>query len=881
MFPINQMRKLLRNLLKKSTVEQDMDEEIELHVALETEENIRAGMDPQEARRQALVRFGGVERFKEEARTVRRGRLLEDFAKDIRVALRGLRRSPGFATVALTMLALGIGANTAIFSVIHAVILEPLPYHQPDRLVQVFETHMAQGWDHFSFSRANLQDLMESGTSLEGLAGITGGSANITENGPPALVGISPVTPGFFATLGVGAIHGRTFLDTDVAGEEVRPVVLVGEDTWAERFGSDPDVIGRTVILDDEAHEIVGVVPVAEPWLQNDFYRPFSLDGPDSRDNHFLRVIARLPAGVTIEAARAELTPLALRFNERNAPIDEGMGFQVESSDRWAASADVRQTLWVLMGAVGFLLLIACMNLTNLLLSRVTGRRRQVAMQVALGAGRGRVIRQLLTESAVLGLLGAALGLGVALLGLKQLVALEPGDIPRLEGVSVNGWVLAFTAAVAVATGLVGGLLPAVKLPADRLGATLREGGRGSGGARGGVRARSLLVSAETALSLVLLVGAGLLFRSLIAVNTVDMGFESENRLTFAVNVPDSYSFADSRAFRGEFLARLRGLGQVESAAAVHMRPVIGGNTVMSILPDGETVETFGGAVSADWRFISDDYFETLGLELMRGSDLSHGPPPQDAEGTMGPMEIVVSESLAAAVWPGEDPIGRLGQLWITPDRLGRVVGVVEDMRERGPGLDETRAIYFSYNGGGWSPVHFVVHTRGEPRGVLPLARAILGELDPDLPLTRAMTMDEMVRDSTASRRFTLVLLGVFAGVALVLALAGLYGVISDSVNQRARELGVRVALGASSDDVMSLVLRSGMLPATLGIGAGLVAALGLSRVLRSLLFGVGATDLATYGAMAAVLGLAALAACWIPARAALRLDPMAVLRDE
>ena len=354
----------------------------------------------------------------------------------------------------------------------------------------------------------------------------------------------------------------------------------MGEDTWAERFGSDPDVIGRTVILDDEAHEIVA----SSPWRSlapKRLLPPVLLDGPDSRDNHFLRVIARLPEGVTIEAARAELTPLALRFNERNAPIDEGMGFQVESSDRWAASADVRQTLWVLMGAVGFLLLIACMNLTNLLLSRVTGRRRQVAMQVALGAGRGRVIRQLLTESAVLGPPGGGVGPGRGALGPEAAGRTGAGRHPPTGGRVRQRRVLAFTAAVAVATGLVGGLLPAVKLPADRLGATLREGGRGSGDARGGVRARSLLVSAETALSLVLLVGAGLLFRSLIAVNTVDMGFESENRLTFAVNVPDSYSFADSRAFRGEFLGRLRGLGQVESAAAVHMRPVIGGNTVM------------------------------------------------------------------------------------------------------------------------------------------------------------------------------------------------------------------------------------------------------------------------------------------------------------
>ncbi len=875
------LRRVLHILLQKDSVEREMDEEMRFHVDMETEDNIRAGMKPRDARRAALLKFGGLERFKEEARTARGGRVVGDLWWDVRLAVRGLRRSPGFTAVALAMLALGIGASTAIFSVVDAVLLRPLPFHQPDRLVQVFETHMAQGWDHFAFSQMNLLDLMESSTSFEAIGGIRGGTVNLTGDGPPARIGVSPITPNFVQMLGVKPVLGRAFRDSDLDGWDARRVVMVSQATWTSRFGSDPAIEGRVILLDGEGYEVVGVLPEAEPWLRNELYTPLALNPESNRDNHFLAVVARLRGDVSLQAAQTELTPLARRLTARNAPIDEGMGFQLEPSSTWAAPDDLRRSLWVFMGAVGFLLLIACLNLANLLLARVAGRRRQVAMCMALGAGRGRVIRQLLTESAVLGLAGAILGIGVAQLGLYALVALEPGEIPRLEAVQINGPVLLFTLAVALATGVIGGLLPAVRIPFRGLGATLRDGGRGGVGGRSQARLRSWLVAAETALSLVLLVGAGLLIRSLIAVQTVDTGFEADNRLTFEVNLPDSYTRAGSRAFREEFLSRMRTMPTVQSAAAVHMRPVDGGNTVMSLIPVGETIETFGGAVSADWRLISDDYFQSLGLSLVEGRDLSHEIPGEGDQGMGGPMEVVVSQSLAQAIWPGESAVGKHAQLWVTPDRVGTVVGVVEDMRERGPGQDETRAIYLTYNLDDWSPVHFVVHTTGEPRAALQPVRAMLAQIDADLPMSGVRTMDEMVRSSTASRRFTMILLTVFAGVALALALAGLYGVIADSVSQRSQELGVRVALGATSPDVLGLVIRQGMVPAGAGIAVGLVAALALSRVLRSLLFGVGATDFITYAAMGGILALAALLACWLPARAALRVDPVTALREE
>jgi predicted permease len=361
----------------------------------------------------------------------------------------------------------------------------------------------------------------------------------------------------------------------------------------------------------------------------------------------------------------------------------------------------------------------------------------------------------------------------------------------------------------------------------------------------------------------------------------VDTGFDPEGRLTFEVNLPSSYTRADAQTFRDGFLNRIRELSPVEAAAAVNIRPVGSGNVVMSLIPVGETMESFGGAVSADWRMISEDYFQAMGLTLVQGRDLTHELPEMLEDGTPPPLDVVISRSLAEAVWPGEDAVGKQAQLWVTPDRVGTVVGVVEDMRERGPDQDERMAIYFTYTVGAWSPVHFVVHTTGAPLDILPTVRALLTEVDPDVPMSRVQTMDEMIGNSMASRRFTMTLLAVFAGVALVLALAGLYGVIADSVSQRAQELGIRVALGASPQEVVELVVGQGMRPALLGIGVGLVAALALSGVLRSLLFGVADTDLATYTAVGGVLALAALAACWLPTRAVLKMDPAKVLREE
>jgi len=799
-----------------------------------------------------------------------------DAGSDMRYAARSLARSPGFTFIALAMLALGIGANTAIFSVVDAVLLQPLPYPEADRLVTVLESKTDHARSITSISYPNFFDLHEQNTVFESVGAYTGQAMNLTGEGTPEQVQTARITSGFLPALGLSPIIGRGFLPEEDDVGTPPAVALLSVGSWENRFGSEQDVLGTTVILDGVPLTVVGVLPMDDNWLDGvEFFVPLIIDPASNRSDHRLVGVGRIREGLTLEGARAGLEPLGQQLSSLYPQDNPGMGWNLIPSSEWGASPELRRGLWVLLGAVGVLLLIACVNLANLLSARAVSRSRDLAICAALGASRGRIARRVWAEAALLSVGGAGLGLLVAIWGVDALMGLQPGGISGVEEVHLNPWVLVFTAAVALTASILSGLLPALQTPAGGLVGALREGGRSLSGSRNQQRVRTLLVAAETALSVVLLVGAGLLIRSLNEVKNLDQGYDVEHRVTFEVGLPDSYGTPEeSSAFIKGYLDRIRAVPGVLSAGAVSIRPISGGSTSMDILPLGVTAESFGGVWNADWRLITEGYFESMGVEMIRGRDLTAQDDPDQ-------WPIVVSESLANTLWPGEDPLGKQADLWNGGDNIGTVIGVVADMRERGPEEGPTHVVYLSYELTPWSPVHFVAQTRGEPETLIPLLRDLLVQMDPSLPLARVQTLEEMVSTASAQRRFQTILLAVFAGVALLLASLGIYGVINYMVSQRTSEIGVRVALGASSSSVLSRVIRDGMIPVLWGVAIGIPAALGLSRLMDSLLFGVQGHDLTTYGAVTGVLLMAALVACWQPARRALRVSPVEALKAE
>jgi putative ABC transport system permease protein len=806
-------------------------------------------------------------------------RLMSTTWMDIKHSLRGLIRTPGFALIAIVTLALGIGANTAIFSVVYAVLLQPLPFGDPDQLVRVYETRPDRGWDAVSLSRPNFRDYREQNSTLEDMGAMTGTDMNLTGTGFPERVRGAMVSAGFFSILQVAPVVGRTFaLDEDEPGAETR-VALLGHEFWTTRFASDPAIAGKTLTLDDENYTVVGVLPPGEPWLDRaQVFVPMVRNPEANRGNFILGTIARLKPGISIDAARADLEAIAERLSRQYPELQtQGrIGMRMDPASDWVASDSVRRALWVLLGAVGFLLLIACVNLANLLLARATARQRETAVRAALGANRGRMTQQLLAESLTLGVVGAGVGLLLAVAAIRLVRTLDPGGIPRLAAVSLNGWVLGFTLVVGLLSGVVAGLVPAFQVPYDGLLNALRDGDRSATGGIVQKRLRSVLVGVEVALSLILLVGAGLLIRSFGELSRVDRGFQTENRLFFSVTLPPTYDEGTRGSdLINQFIDRIDGLPQVVDAAAVHIPPLSAGSTGMGIVAADRADEMAESVPWAGWRLITDDYFRTLGLPLLKGRTFT------DSDIVGEPWQVVVSERLANLLWPDQDPIGRQAVLWSGQNDLpAEVIGVVGNMRERGLDNDPALTVYIPYGGASWSP-YFVVHTAGDPLALVPSLRPMLAELDPNLPIANIRSFDDMVSSSVATRKFNMMLLAVFAGLALLLALAGIYGVQSYMVTQRTSEIGIRVALGASGGSVIRQIVTQGMIPTVVGIGLGALGAFSLSRFLASLLFGIAATDVVTYVGVGALLALTGLLSCYVPARRALKVDPITALREE
>lgn len=800
-----------------------------------------------------------------------------DLARDVRLALRGLGKVPSFTVVALVILALGIGATSAIFSVVHAVLLRPLPYPEPDRLVAIWETRLDQGFTRAAGTEANFWDLQERSTAFQAMGAMKFGQMNLTGDASPQRLQVGRVSSGFFAALQPRPVVGRLFLaGEDQPGGDNR-VVLLGNAFWRTSLAADPKVVGTSMVLDAERHTVIGVLPRGDLWMDSvDVYVPLVRRAEASRKSFELGVVGRLAPGITADAARANLAAVCRQLEVAYPDDDKGMGADVSPAHEWAGDGDVRRALWVLLGAVGLLLLIACVNLSNLMLTRAIVRKKETAVRVALGADRFRLARQLVTEALVLSLGGAGLGVLIAHGAIATVRMFDPGGIPRLGEAGLNPWVLGFTVVVSLLVGVVTGLVPALLTPTSRLVPDLREGERTIAGSHGQRRLRGALVAAEVALSLVLLVGAGLLVRSFGGVLRADRGLATDNRLVFTVSMPVSYDVARIDDVRDRLLGRLRAMPQVASAACVSTRPFAGNNTGMAILPAEHPREAEKTQPWASWRLVTGDYFKTLGVPLLRGRTFTG----QDRQ--KPPLAVVLSDRLAERLWPGQDPIGRRVSLWAGQGNdPGEVVGVVGSMRERGLDADPTLAVYLPCAGARWSSPDFVLHTTGDPTVLVPTLRAILAEIDPSLPISNVRLLDEVAGTSLAGRRFNMLLMAVLAGNALLLALAGIWGVQTHFVAAQRVEVGVRLAFGATPAHVLGSSIAQGLRPTVFGIAAGLLAAFGLSRLMSTLLFGVTAADAVTYIGVVALLGAAALVSCAIPALRTLRVDPAVTLRGE
>jgi putative ABC transport system permease protein len=871
----HRIKSLWRNVARRPRIEVELDAEIRSYQTLLEDKGL--------SRREALLELGGAEQIKEQVRDVRAGATLAAMGAELRQSLRGLRRNPGLTVLGTAMLALGIGASTLVFSIFRAALLQPLPFRDAARVVQLWETRLDRGFDKTSFTEANFWDVRALNHSFAEVAAQHYDEVNLTGNGPAEKVTSIGVTAGFFRTLGVSALLGRDFSYDEGGHGAAQHVTILGNRFWRSHFGADPRILGKTLRLNDIAYTVVGVLPPGEPWLDDQTYVPFAFRPDANRGSWEYNVIGRLAPGVSAATARADLQRIAGVLAQTYPQSDKGIGFREESSSTWVASDSTRRALQAMLGAVAFLLLIACLNIANLLLARGVSRKREIAVRTALGAGRARLVRFVMMESILLSGFGTALGLALAYAALRAIQALEISGIPRLADAGLNPWVLAFAVLIAVFTGVLSGLLPALQAPSNGIAAALRDGDRQTG-SRGQGRLRAALVTGEVALSFLLLVGAGLLIRSFSQLMNVNRGFQTENRLVFSVSMPNSYyEKGVGKQFLDRFFARLLAVPQVIAAGAVSHRPIEGGDPGMGIVSSSGQQFSGRDIPWAGWRVVTPGYFRAIGLPLLSGRVFDETDKPVWVErGQPEPQRhVLISERLAKLIFPHEDPVGKRVSLWKGQGGpYAEVVGVVGDMRERGLASDPTLTVYLP-SGQNAVPGEFVIHTRGNPLATLPTVRSIVASLDPNLPIADVRSFEEVVYRSVAPQRFNTILLGVFSGLALLLATTGIYGVLSYSMSRRTAEIGLRVALGAGRGGILRMTIAQGMRPVLAGLAMGAAGAWWLSRYFTALLFGIKPLDAPTYLAVAALLLATATIACYLPGRRAMRIDPAVALRIE
>lgn len=796
---------------------------------------------------------------------------------DLRYALRLLFKSRGFALIAILALSLGIGANTAIFSAVDAVLLRPLPYAEPNRLVFVWEDSSFAGFPRNTPAPANYLDWKKQNQVFSEMAAFAGNSRNLTGDGAPEFVVGRRVTPGFFRVLGVPAFLGRTLTD-----EDDRPgdnLVVISHGLWTRRYGADPAVVGRQILMDGEKFTVVGVMPPSFhfPLKRDEYWTPARMDAKEQarRGSHYLQVIARLKPGIAVERAQSDMTAIASRLEQDYPGENTKVGATVVPFKE-QATGDSRPALLVVLAASACVLLIACANVANLLLARAAGRQREMALRAALGAGRMRLIRQMITESLLLALAGGALGLVVARAGLRALEAL----VPRQLGVtlSLDGRVLLFSAAVAILTGLVFGLAPALHASRLDLNEALRQGSRAGTGKQTG-HLRDAFVIAEVALALVLLVGAGLMIRTLFLLSAVDLGFKHENALTMRTVLP-RVKYADPakrQQFYDAVLAKVRALPSVENAAYTSNLPFTTRGNTNGIEIQGRPPAALGTESDALYRVGTNGYLKTLGVKVLEGRLFG------DEDRAFSTPVVIVNDTCRKQYWSGSSPLGSRvktdgGDVWRV------VVGVVADPRERGLDVSLKCGVYLPViqNATAWAiPSELIVRTKVDPMSVAAAVREAIWTEDRDQPISAIQTMDDLLDQELATRRQQMILLGAFAGLALLLAALGIYGVLSYAVTQRTREIGVRMALGAPASQVLRMVAMHGLALAACGLVIGGALAVAVTRLMRQVLYEVSPMDGPTYATVAAVLLAVAMIACIVPAQRAARLDPMIALRDE
>jgi predicted permease len=815
---------------------------------------------------------------------------MNGFFQDFRFALRQVRKSPGFTAVVVITLALGIGVNTAIFSVVNAVLLRPLGFRDADRLVRVWHVPPAKsfpGMTTFSVSAANYLDWEKQNHVFDGMAIYTYHGFTITGGDKPEQVDASAVSAGFFSTLGTQPILGRVLSpDEDQPGRSHS--VVLSYRLWRERFGANPDLVGHNINLDGEAYLVAGVMPAnfrfpdfAQMWT------PMAWTDQERavRGEHHYGVIARLKAGVELKQAQAEMNTISGRLQQLYPEDDKGWGaIVVPLHDDLVA--DVRPALLVLLGAVAFVLLIACVNVANLALAKTFSRQKEIAIRTALGASSVRVLRQILTETMLLAFMGGALGLAYAPFAVRMIVAFLADKFPRSIDVRLDSQVLVFTAVISVVTGIVAGALPALRLTRRDVNQALKQGLGRTDADSSGHRTRSVLVVSEVALSLLLLVGAGLMIRSFQKLRGVNPGFDSRNVLTMTAMVSRAKFATPSQqiSFFDRVLQRVRVLPGVESAAVIDDIPLDNQGSHQPIAIEGRPVVPMSEQPEVDVRLMSPGYLSSLHIPVLRGRDFS------DTDIAGRPAVVLISESMARQFWPGEDPLGKRLTLTFFPDSIREVVGIVGDVKL--DSLDQTRpsaTLYFPLDqisvpsNGGWSsfPMALVVRSDSGSAGLASAVSNAVHDVDREIPLRDILAMDDLVTNSLSQQRFNMLLLGAFAGLALLLAAVGIYSVLSYSVKRSIREIGIRLALGARLGDVLRMVVFEGMKPTLIGVAVGMAGALALGRVLSSLIYGVRPTDPITFLVVAALLTAVAFVASVVPAYRATKTDPMVALRDE